>query len=285
MHGTRKIHIGIGLIIAPILYLAACAPSIAPPEKTIEDLYAPYVSHAAERGESTWEKAGVYSKNFKAAIDRGFDYSLLLNEPVIDFDPVANAQDYSITKLRIEVDRPAEAGKAHVLARFDNLGRMDTVGYDMVLEDGAWKVDGIRSGDQDLRHVIDDALKTLGDPKAMKAPVEEIYSRYSEITKPEPLYTWAPLTSDLRDKLAKAAAKSILLPIDPVCGGSPGVPSNVKLEAASGGVIARFRVDGQDRVAVYDVVRKQGMWIIDDVHVPGNPAWDLIQKLEDAGIH
>jgi len=270
------------------LSLLGCAKPVPPPEKTpdktIEALYAPYLSHAAERGESTWEKSAVYSKNFKAAIDRGFEYSDLLNEPVIDYDPVANAQDYSITNLLIEIDRPAESGKAHVLANFDNAGRKSRVGYDMVLEDGTWKINGIRSGDQDFRKSIDEALKPIGDPQAMKAPVERIYAQYAEVATPAPLYRWAPLTSDLRDKLAKAEEKSVVLPFDPVSGGPAGSPSGVKLEAASGGIIARFKVNGQNRVAVYDVVESQGMWMIDDIHAPGNPAWDLVQKLEDAGI-
>src|SRR3954471_5539644 len=142
------------MIIAPAL-VSACAPKMPPPEKTIESLYAPYVSHEAEHGNFTWEKAAVYSRKFRKAIDRGFEYSLLLNQPVIDYDPVANAQDFSITNLRIDVDQPASAAKAHVIARFENLNREMTVGYDMILEDGSWKVDGIRNGKVDLRKSID----------------------------------------------------------------------------------------------------------------------------------
>ena len=285
MNRIGNIHVANLLTVVSSLLLMGCAAKIPPPEKTIEELYAPYVSHAAERGESSWEKAPVYSKSFKAAIDRGFEYSLLLNEPVIDYDPVANAQDFAITNLHIEVDQPPAAGKAHVIARFNNLERTEVVGYDMILEDGKWKIDAIRSTGQDLRQSIIDALKTLGDPEAMKAPVEKIYARYKEGPKIEPLYLWAPLTNDLRDKLKEAAARSVVLGFDPVCGGSAGVPADVKLEAASGGVIARFRIDQQDRVAVFDVVKNQGAWSVDDIHGPGKPSWDLVQKLAAAGIH
>jgi hypothetical protein len=271
------------LIIGPAL-IAACAPKVVPPEKTIEALYAPYVSHEAEHGNSTWEKAGVYSKKFRKAIDRGFEYSLLLNQPVIDFDPVANAQDFSISNLRIEVDQPASAGKAHVVARFESLNRETAVGYDMILEDGSWKVDGIRNGKVDLRKSIDDALKAIGNPEQMKAPVKMIYARYRDNAAFEPLQTWAPLTDDLRDKLAVADSRSVILGFDPVCGGRAGIPANVKLEAVGGGVIARFRVDNHERVAVFDVVENQGAWTIDDIHSPVKPAWDLVQKLAAAGI-
>ena len=279
----------VGIVCILCVLVAGCGSKLPPrektPDKTIEALYAPYVSHVAERGESSWEKADVYSKSLKAAIDRGFDYSLLLNEPVIDYDPIAGAQVFSINNFRLEVDRPAAAGKAHVIARFENLERTTTVGYEMILEDGSWKIDAIRSADQDLRQAIIDALKTIGDPEAMKAPVETIYARYRESTAIDPLNLWAPLTNDLRDKLETAASKSVVLGFDPICGGAAGVPSDVKLEAVSGGVIARFRVGKQDRVAVFDVVENQGAWAIDDIHSPGKPAWDLVQKLEAAGIH
>src|SRR4051812_49331518 len=128
-----------GFAVVPLFILASCAPSVPPPEKTIESLYAPYLSHAAEHGDSTWEKVPVYSKRFKGIIDRGFDYSSLLNEPVIDFDPVADAQDYSLSNLKIILDRPPDSGKAHAVARFENAGRQSEVGYDLVLEDGSWK--------------------------------------------------------------------------------------------------------------------------------------------------
>lgn len=271
------------LLIAPA-FIAGCAPKVPPPENTIEALYAPYVSHEAEHGISTWEKAGVYSKKLRKAIDRGFEYSLLLSQPVIDYDPISNAQDFSISNLRIEVDQPPSAGKSHVIARFENLNRETTVGYVMILEDGSWKVDGIRSGKVDLRKSMDDALKAIGNPDEMKAPVKMIYARYRDTADVEPLHAWAPLTDDLRDKLAAADSRSVVLGFDPVCGGRSGAPVNVKLEAVSGGVIARFRVDNQERVAVFDVVESQGAWTIDDIHSPVKPAWDLVQKLAAAGI-
>lgn len=223
----------------------------------------------------------MYSKSLKAAMDRGFEYSFLLNEPVIDYDPIANAQDYSITNLKIEVDHPAD-GKAHVVARFDNLDRKTTVQYDMIVEDGAWKIDGIRSGNDDFRQIIDEALKPIGDPSAMTAPVDAIYQRYSASGKVEPLHLWAQLAQELREQLEAAHRKSVVLDLDPVCGGPFGVPSNVKLEAVSAGVIAKFKVDGGDRVAVYDLLENGGKWVIGDIHVPGNPAWYLSQKLNDA---
>jgi len=284
MHRPEILRTCLAPICTSILIFAGCAPSMTPPEKVIESLYAPYLSPEANSVPSNWDKAPVYSKTLKAAMDRGFEYSLLLNEPVIDYDPIVGAQDFSIANLRIDVDPRATAGNAHVVARFENAGRETTVGYDMILEDGSWKVDGIRSGKSDLRKTIDDALKAIGNPDEMKAPVNMIYARYRDRAEATPLYTWAPLTNDLRDKLAAAESKSVVLGFDPVCGGRTGVPTDLKLEAVSGGVIARFRVENHERVAVFDVVENQGEWTIDDIHSPGKPAWDLVQKLAAAGI-
>ena len=270
--------------VIALALISACSPKLPPPEKTVEALYAPYLSHEAEPGESGWEKAVVYSKKFKKAIDRGIEYSLLLNQPVIDYDPIAGAKDFSIANLQIDVDQPAHDGKAHVTARFENFRREATVGYDVIIEDGSWKVDGIRNGKVDFRRAIDDALKAIGNPDEMKAPVQRIYEHYRDTTVIDPLYTWAPLTNDLRDKLAAAESKSVTLGFDPVCVGRAGVPENLKLEAVSGSVIARFRVDDHDRVAVFDVVENLGEWTIDDIHSPGKPSWDLVQKLAAAGI-
>lgn len=284
MPQTRSLRFCLGLICATILILSRCAPSKLPPEKTIESLYAPYLAPGGNSVPSNWEKAPVYSKSLRAAMDRGFDYSLLLNEPVIDYDPIVNAQDYSISNLKIDVDPPANSDTAHVVARFDNQGQKTTVEYDMIVEDGAWKIDAIRSGTGDFRQLIDEALKPIGDPPAMTAPVEVIYKRYGASEKVEPLHLWAPLAQDFRDSLEEAHRKSIVLGFDPVSGGSPGIPSNVKLEATSGSVIARFKVDGRDRVAVYDLVKIGDKWVIDDIHAPGDSGWDLRQKLSDAGI-
>jgi Protein of unknown function (DUF3828) len=284
MHRSEILRTCLAPICTSILIFAGCAPSMTPPEKVVQSLYAPYLSAGADSVPSHWEEAPVYSKSLKAAMDRGFEYSRLLNEPVIDYDPIANAQDYSITNLTIDVDHPADA-KAHVAARFDNLDRKTTVDYDMIVEDGAWKIDGIRSGSDGFRQIIDEALKPIGDPSAMTAPVEAIYERYSAPGKVEPLHLWAELAQGLREQMEKANRKSVVLDLDPVCGGTFGVPSNVKLEAVSASVIAKFKVDGGDRVAVYDLLENGGKWVIGDIHVPVNSAWYLSQKLNDAGIH
>jgi hypothetical protein len=126
------------VMIAPIFF-SACASKAPPPvpEKTIEALYAPYVSPTPEQPDAPWEKSTAYSKSLKKTIDRGIEYSLLLNQPLIDFNPLVAAQNASITNLNIEVDRPPANGSAHVVARFENSNRQTTIGYDMILEDGS----------------------------------------------------------------------------------------------------------------------------------------------------
>src|ERR1700733_12844263 len=116
------------LTIGAIFLAAACAGPVAPgPEKVIEKLYAPYISHAAETNGGEWDKAPIYSQGFKAAIDHAFEYSKLLDQPVIDFDPIANGQDFSLKSLKVEIDKPAANGKAHVTAHFMNIEKPDSV--------------------------------------------------------------------------------------------------------------------------------------------------------------
>jgi hypothetical protein len=259
----------------------ACAPAAGGPETVVKALYAPYLSHAAEQGGFDWDKAPVYSKAFKTEIERGLEYGRLLNEPVIDFDPIADAQDFSLANLNVKVDRPAQIGKAHVTAQFDNLGKTSAVGFDMAKERGVWKIEAIHDGDEDLRAIIEEALKPAGDPAAMKAPVAAIYQRYEASGAGDaPLESWAPLSSDLKAVLNKPA-KGGGLGFDPITDGQGGAPGEVSLEVAGSAVIARFSSGGARRVVVYDVVSESGGWRIDDIRGPDSKPqpWDVSAQL------
>jgi len=85
--------------------------------------------------------------------------SKALNEPILDFDPITNAQDPSVRDLSIAVES-ADNAKAIVAASFDSEGgtARNIVRYVFVRESGAWKVDDIsgQSGDEkwDLRELM-----------------------------------------------------------------------------------------------------------------------------------
>jgi hypothetical protein len=272
-------------IAAAALALAACAHRPSGPEAVVQSLYAPYLSHAAENGESQWDSAPVYTRAFKAEIERGIAYGNLLNEPVIDYDPVANAQEYSVSNLRLR--SAANGAGARVVAHFDNLGEANEVEYDLVQENGAWKIDNIGSGTDNLRAAIETALKPAGDADEMQGPIRAIYETYAPPHNgaATPLYRWAPLSRAFAPLMAQAAAKKAL-PFDPVTDGADLEAATIKLEAAGAAVIVRLDQAGAGRVIVYDLVQDQGDWRVDDIRGPlAKPQpWDVRAILDEAGI-
>jgi hypothetical protein len=253
---------------------AACAAP-AGPAATIRPLYQPYISHAAEKSAPEWDAAPVYSRALKAEIDRGLIYGRLLNEPVIDFDPIANAQDFALANLRLETDRAEPGGHAHVTAHFDNQGQASAVGYDLVREDGAWKIDAIHDGQDDLRQIIETALKPIGDPEAMKAPVRRFYE-----WRAQGQAAAAPFSRGFA-ALLKAAAAQGRHPLETAFAGAPPGQAALTFEAASGAVIVRSGSGPAVRAIVYDLVQEDGAWTIDDIRGPEAPSpWDLRTTLD-----
>jgi hypothetical protein len=60
----------------------------------------------------------------------------------IGADPFLNGQDGEIKKLNFDTI-PVAAGKATVLANFRNFGKPVTVQFQMIREDGGWRIDDI----------------------------------------------------------------------------------------------------------------------------------------------
>src|SRR5262249_25781246 len=132
--------------------------------------------------------------------------------------------------------------KAKVVAKFTNYNEAGEVTYALVKEDGAWKVDDIASGDTSLRKIVDEVLKPIADPEAMKSPVQHIYEMYSPPHNgaSAPLADWAPLSKGFEAQIKKAGKQyKTLIPFDPVLDGA-SMDDNINLETASGAVIARL---------------------------------------------
>lgn len=66
-------------------------------------------------------------------------------EPVIGFAPEVDSQDFEISQLTIRPLAPVEAGKLVMVAEFRNYGEAKAVHYDLILENGAWAIDNIRT--------------------------------------------------------------------------------------------------------------------------------------------
>jgi hypothetical protein len=128
------------------------SPSIPDPAEAIQPLYAPYMTEGAQfpqfRDQAPWS-ADLWVK-LEAMLAR----SAAINEPILDFDPVIGAQDGQVSALAVTTDGVVANSHATVRAHFINLGREEEIVYDLVWENGAWRVDNIRSAEWDLRRII-----------------------------------------------------------------------------------------------------------------------------------
>jgi hypothetical protein len=78
--------------------------------------------------------------------------------PLFDFDPYVMGQDFEMSSVTVTIDQPPTDGRSVVTARFRNMGRDTTVTYELVYENAAWHIDNMRSGDFDMRALLNTAL-------------------------------------------------------------------------------------------------------------------------------
>lgn len=127
------------------------APPAPDPATVIRPLYDRYLTEDAEfpafRDQAPW------SASLWAQLEAMTARSEALNEPILDFDPLIDAQDYQITNLNVATEALAENSHATVRASFANAGRPTEVVYDMVWENDGWRVDNIRASNWDLRQI------------------------------------------------------------------------------------------------------------------------------------
>jgi hypothetical protein len=149
------------LSAAALAALAACsrekkgdAPAAAPasdPAAVIRPLYDRYMTEGAQfpdfRNQAPW------SASLWTQLEAMNARSEAMNEPILDFDPLIDGQDYQLSNLTVTTDALVENSSAVVRASFTNAGHPSEVVYDMVWEDGGWRVDNIRTAAWDLRQI------------------------------------------------------------------------------------------------------------------------------------
>ena len=255
------------------------------PAALVEQLYQPYLTQGDTA--QALDNAPL-SASLRALVDKAVAYGNLLNEPVLDFDPIIFAQEGEISDVRAQMRGSGDG--AVVQASFKSFGEPQIVLYDMKRENDAWVIDNIRSGEDGLRAIIEDGLKPTGDPAAMIAPVKGVYDTYAEPSQgapAEPLAGYAAVSATFRPLLEKRqslirSGEADPLGFDPVVDATAWQLADVKFEAASSAVIARFTNGGAPKAIVYDLIEENGAWAIDDIRAPG--VWDVRMKLNDAGI-
>ena len=127
------------------------AAAVPDPAAAIRPLYDPYLTEGATFPD--FEHQAPWSASLWAELQAMMARSQAMGEPILDFDPLIDAQDYQLTNLVVAPEAVVPNSHAVVRASFNNSGRATEVVYDLVWEDGAWRVDNIRSSGWDLRQI------------------------------------------------------------------------------------------------------------------------------------
>lgn len=130
-----------GLVLALTSY--AAAQSYDTPDALIEAFYQPYFSGDFPENESQFRSAelqGLYDNDAEITPEGEMG--------AISFDPYIDGQDYDLTDF--EIGAAGIAGDyASVDVTFKNFGEPRSLTYELVLEDGGWKIDDVVSTNPD----------------------------------------------------------------------------------------------------------------------------------------
>lgn len=131
----------------------ASAPrAITDPAMVVRQFYDPYLVPDGQI--PPLAEAAPWSTQMAADLDAMFARSQAQGEPILDFDPTIDAQDYQLSDVRTTTDSIVENSHATVRASFTNSGQPEEVLYDLVWQGDRWKVDNVRTAEWDLRTII-----------------------------------------------------------------------------------------------------------------------------------
>jgi hypothetical protein len=133
--------------IAAGLFLAftglAAAQTYDTPQALLEAFYEPYFN-----GEFSDNEAAFRSQALQALYDQDAEVTPEGEMGALSFDPYVDGQDFDIADF--EVGAPGIAGEyASVDVTFTNFGEPRSLTYELVLEDGGWKIDDVVSTNPD----------------------------------------------------------------------------------------------------------------------------------------
>ena len=119
----------------------AMAQVFETPEALLQTFYEPYFS-----GNFADDDTVFRSERLNALYEADAQSTPEGEMGAIEFDPYVNGQDYEITDLTIG-EPLVEGGTATVEVSFLNFGQLTELTYDLVLEQGGWKIDDVASAD------------------------------------------------------------------------------------------------------------------------------------------
>lgn len=127
------------------------APPDADPTEAVRAIYDPYFGRGVQRGEL--REQAPWSAELWSRLEAMIARSNEINEPILDFDPFADAQDGELANLNLSTIFIVHGSNAGVRAQFTNSGEPREVIYDLVWENDGWRVDNIRTSQWDLRQI------------------------------------------------------------------------------------------------------------------------------------
>jgi hypothetical protein len=129
----------LGLLLALALGggMAIAAPADSDPVSLIKAIYATYASDNDNPG-----LPHIYSKRLQALIDEDEKETPEGMVGRIDWDVFIDGQDWKLTELNIALVSKT-ADKAQVRATFKNFGEPSNMLFDLVREEGHWRVDDV----------------------------------------------------------------------------------------------------------------------------------------------
>ena len=129
----------LGLLLALALGggLAVAAPADSDPVSLIKAIYSTYTSDNDNPG-----LPHIYSKRLQALIDKDEKETPEGMVGRIDWDVFIDGQDWKLTELNIALVSKT-ADKAHVRTTFKNFGEPSNMLFDLVREEGHWRIDDV----------------------------------------------------------------------------------------------------------------------------------------------
>jgi hypothetical protein len=139
----RLAALAIGFVLA-LTGLAAAQP-YETPEALIEAFYAPYLAGSESFDASDFDN----QVNFRSTALQGLYDEDAAATPegdigTLDFDPYIGGQDWALTDFVVG-DAVIDGDAASIAVTFKNFGEERDLNYELVMEDGGWKINDLVS--------------------------------------------------------------------------------------------------------------------------------------------
>jgi len=148
------------VLVAALAALAA-APALAQnydtPTAMLKAFYKPYIA-----GDLPDDQEGFRSEWLNSLYQADEESTPEGEMGAIEFDPYIDGQDYQITDFDIE-ELEVSDDAATVAVTFKNMGEPTTITYDLVYENGGWRIDDLAGENSDFSYRLSEIFEAAQD--------------------------------------------------------------------------------------------------------------------------